>query len=907
MSKKNVYFFGSGNADGKAEMKNLLGGKGANLAEMTRLGIPVPPGFTISTEVCISYYKSKEYPLGLEEEVSDALQKVEEIMKANFGDSETPLLLSVRSGARVSMPGMMDTVLNLGLNDETVQGLIKQTGDPRFSYDCYRRFVAMYGDVVLGLKPESEDEMDPFEEILEAKKQARGVKYDTELIASDLKELVAEFKAAIKKHTGNPFPEDPLDQLWGAIGAVFGSWENERAQVYRKLNNIPDDWGTAVNIQSMVYGNMGEDSATGVLFSRDAATGEKKMYGEYLVNAQGEDVVAGVRTPETFENLAKNETIGHCYPELVKIAETLDQHYRDMQDMEFTIQKGKLWMLQTRTGKRTGFAAFKIAYELAVKEKLITKEEALLRVEPIQLNQLLRPVFDLDQVKMAKQEKRLLTKGLNAGPGAATGRVVFTAADAERYKENNEKVILVRHETSPEDIKGMQSSSGILTARGGMTSHAALVGRQMGKVCVVGAGEIEIDYRKRQFNINGKVIKEGDWISIDGTTGEVMEGEIATRPSEVVEVVIDKSLAPENSETYRIYETFMKWADEYRRLGVWTNADQPDQAANAIAFGAEGIGLCRTEHMFFGGSRIDSMREMILADNADDRRKALDKLLPMQKKDFKRIFAVMDGLPVVIRTLDPPLHEFLPHTEAEQRDLAGKLNIPVEKIKIRVASLLESNPMLGHRGCRLGVSYPEITAMQVQAILEAACEVKQEGIDVKPEIMIPLVGHINELKMQEEIVRDIAKEVFKKYEMELDYTVGTMIEVPRAAITADKIAEKAEFFSFGTNDLTQTALGISRDDAGRFLPLYVENKIFSTDPFQTVDQEGVGVLMEWAVERGRSTRPDLKIGICGEHGGDPATIEFCHRIGLNYVSCSPFRVPVARLAAAQAVLKEKQM
>jgi pyruvate,orthophosphate dikinase len=908
MSKKHVFYFGSSNADGNATttMKNLLGGKGANLAEMTNLGIPVPPGFTISTEVCTHYYLQKEYPQGLEKQVMEALHKIEAEMNKKFGDPENPLLLSVRSGARVSMPGMMDTVLNLGLNDKAVQGLIKQTNDSRFAFDSYRRFVAMYGDVVLGLKPESEEEIDPFEEILETKKRVYGVNYDTELQVEALQELVNEFKELIEEKTGKPFPEEPIDQLWGAIGAVFGSWDNERAKVYRKLNYIPDDWGTAVNIQAMVFGNMGEDSATGVLFSRNAATGEKKLYGEYLINAQGEDVVAGVRTPEEFENLKSNELIGHCYDDLVGIAERLDLHYRDMQDMEFTIQKGKLWMLQTRTGKRTGFAAFRIAYELAVKENLISKEEALLRIDPNQLNQLLRPIFNVEEKKKAIKEGRLLTRGLNAGPGAATGRVVFTAANAEEYKKMGDSVILVRHETSPEDIRGMEASTGILTSRGGMTSHAALVGRQMGKVCVVGAGEIQIDYKKRQFKINGTVIKEGDWISLDGTTGEVIEGLIETSPSEVVEVIINKTMSPGESETYQIYENFMNWADEYRRLGIWANADLPDQAANAIAFGAEGIGLCRTEHMFFNGSRIDAMREMILAESKTDRHKALEKLLPMQKTDFIGLYKTMNGLSVTIRTLDPPLHEFLPHNEAEQKALAEKLNIPYEEIHRRIESLREFNPMLGYRGVRLGISYPEITEMQVRAILEAACEVKKEGIEVKPEIMIPLVGRINELKLQEELARTVANEVFKKYGFEVDYKIGTMIEIPRAAIIADKIAKIAEFFSFGTNDLTQTTLGISRDDAGRFLPLYVKQRIIPEDPFQTLDQTGVGKLMEWAVERGRSTRPELKIGICGEHGGDPKTVEFCHRINLDYVSCSPFRIPIARLAAAQAALKEKQ-
>jgi len=735
---KYVYFFGAGKAEGTKDMKELLGGKGANLAEMTNLGIPVPAGFTISTEVCTYYYQNnQQYPEDLEEQVLDGLRKVEKVMEAKFGDSENPLLVSVRSGARVSMPGMMDTVLNLGLNDQTVQGLIKKTNNPRFAYDCYRRFVAMYGDVVLGMKPVSKDDLDPFEEILEEKKKARGIQYDTELTAEDLKELAQEFKAAIKERTGKPFPEDPLEQLWGAIGAVFGSWNNERAIAYRKINNIPDDWGTAVNVQSMVYGNMGEDCATGVAFTRNPASGEKELYGEFLVNAQGEDVVAGIRTPQKIEKL--KDVIPQAYEQLVEIAEKLEKHYRDMQDVEFTIQNSRLWMLQTRVGKRTGFAAFRIAVDM-VEEGLITKEEALMRVEPDQLNQLLRPIFDLKQKGAAIENGRLLAKGLNAGPGAATGRVVFNAPDAVEWKARGEQVILVRIETSPEDIKGMHAAEGILTQRGGMTSHAALVARQMGKVCVAGAGALNIDYKKRQFEVNGQVIKEGDWISIDGSTGEVIEGKIETRPSEVLQVLLDKTLKPEESKTFHTYEQIMKWADEVRRLGVRTNADQPDQAATAIAFGAEGIGLCRTEHMFFGGDRITAVREMILADDEAGRRTALEKLLPMQKEDFIGIFKVMQDRPVTIRTLDPPLHEFLPHTEKEQRELSEKLNVPFEKIQNKIASLHEFNPMLGHRGCRLGIVYPEITEMQTRAILEAACEVKKEGIDVKPEIMIPLVS-----------------------------------------------------------------------------------------------------------------------------------------------------------------------
>ncbi len=902
--KKYVYFFGNGKAEGRADMKDLLGGKGANLAEMTNLGIPVPAGFTISTEVCTYYYQHNyTYPEGLEDQVMEALRKTEEAMGAKFGDPENPLLVSVRSGARVSMPGMMDTVLNLGLNDETVQGLIKKTNNPRFGYDSYRRFVQMYGDVVLGLKPESEAEIDPFEKILEEKKKARGVQYDTDLTAEDLKELVAEFKQLIKEKTGQDFPEDPMDQLWGAIGAVFRSWDNERAKVYRKLNNIPDEWGTAVNVVSMVFGNMGDDSGTGVAFSRDPATGEKRLYGEFLINAQGEDVVAGIRTPIPIEKLG--EMMPDIYKELEQIAEKLERHYRDMQDMEFTIQKGKLWMLQTRVGKRTGFAAFRIAVDM-VEEGLITKEEALLRVEPDQLNQLLRPIFDAEEKKKAIAEGRLLAKGLNAGPGAASGRVVFSATEAVEQAKKGDPVILVRIETSPEDIKGMSAAVGILTARGGMTSHAALVGRQMGKVCIVGAESLVIDYKAKEFRVGGKVVKEGDWISIDGTTGEVIEGKIRTKPSEVLQVLLEKTLKPEESRTYHTYEQMMKWADEFRKLGVRTNADQPDQAATAIAFGAEGIGLCRTEHMFFGGDRIKAVREMIIADTAEDRRKALAKLLPMQREDFIGIFKVMEDRPVTIRTLDPPLHEFLPHTDAELQELADDLGVPFQKIKERVESLKEFNPMLGHRGCRLGITYPEITEMQAQAILEAACEVKKQGIDVKPEIMIPLVSHVNELKEQEKVVRDVAKKVFEAYGFEVDYKVGTMIEVPRAAVRADQIATVAEFFSFGTNDLTQTTFAMSRDDSGKFIPFYLEHDILPYDPFQSIDEEGVGALMEWGVERGRGTRQDLKVGICGEHGGDPRSVEFCHRIHLDYVSASPYRVPIARLAAAQAALKEKQ-
>jgi pyruvate,orthophosphate dikinase len=902
MTHKYVYFFGEGKADGKAEMKELLGGKGANLAEMSALGIPVPAGFTISTEVCSYFYDRGSYPPELEAQVKDALARVEKAMGAAFGDHTNPLLLSVRSGARASMPGMMDTVLNLGLNDTVVEGLIARSGNARFAYDSYRRFVAMFGDVVLGLKPEGKDDIDPFEEILEEKKKGRGIHFDTELTADDLKGLVREFKGAIRDKTGRDFPEDPREQLWLSIGAVFKSWMNERAIVYRRLNNIPAEWGTAVNVQAMVFGNRGEDCGTGVAFTRDPATGEKKFYGEYLINAQGEDVVAGIRTPHKIDQLKKD--MPAIYDQLVSIYQNLEKHYRDMQDMEFTVQNKKLWMLQTRTGKRTGFAAFRIAVD-QVAEGLISREEALMRVEPEQLNQLLRPVFDYAEKAKAIKAGRLLCKGLNAGPGAACGKVVFNAADAERRAKEGEKVVLVRIETSPEDIKGMDASEGILTARGGMTSHAALVARQMGKVCVAGCGTLNIDYRKRQIEVDGKVIKEGDFIAIDGSTGEVIEGAVNTKPSEVLQMLQGKGLDAAQSGTYQTYARIMNWADEVRRLKVRANADQPDQAANAVAFGAEGIGLCRTEHMFFGGERIDAVREMILADDLKGREKALAKLLPMQREDFKGIFRVMKELPVTIRTLDPPLHEFLPHTDKEIDALAKTMGVSADSLKAKVDALHEANPMLGHRGCRLGIVYPEITAMQSRAILEAACAVAKEGIKVHPEIMIPLVGHVNELKAQEKIVRQVADEVFKGQGITVEYMLGTMIELPRAALTADTIAQVAEFFSFGTNDLTQTTFGLSRDDAGKFLPIYVREDILPKDPFQAIDREGVGQLMKWGVERGRSTRKNLKVGICGEHGGEPSSVEFCHGIGMDYVSCSPFRLPVARLAAAQAVLKEK--
>jgi pyruvate,orthophosphate dikinase len=910
---KYVYFFGEGKADGNARMKALLGGKGANLAEMTSLGIPVPSGFTISTEVC-SYYAEHDgaYPSELKKEVETALAKMEKVMESQFGGADNPLLVSVRSGAAISMPGMMDTILNLGLNAVTVQGLVRQTGDERFSYDCYRRFVAMYGDVVLGLKPQEKDEEDPFEVILEAKKRASGIHYDHEMSAQDLKALVQEYKTEIKKKVGVDFPEDPHEQLWGAIGAVFRSWNNPRAIAYRELNAIPDDLGTAVNVQSMVFGNMGKTSGTGVAFTRDPATGADVFYGEYLMNAQGEDVVAGIRTPQPINKRQKGgkdipsleEEMPKVYGQLEEIRSKLDRHYRDMQDVEFTIQQGKLWMLQTRAGKRTGLAALRIAVDM-VQQKVITKEEALLRVEPAQLNQVLRPVFNQQQKQQAIDEGKLIAHGLNAGPGAASGKVVFNAPDAEEWAARDEEILLVRIETSPEDIRGMNAAQGILTARGGMTSHAALVARQMGKVCVAGCGALNIDYKKRQIQVEGHTIKEGDYLSIDGTTGEVILGKIPTRPSEILQVLIEKSMKPDESEIYRYYSKLMSWADEVRRLGVHTNADEPDQARIALAFGAEGIGLCRTEHMFFEGDRIDAVREMILADDKAGREAALAKLLPMQKEDFKGIFQTMGERPVTIRTLDPPLHEFLPHTQEEIDDLARKMGITSEKLQAKVLSLHEANPMLGHRGCRLGIVYPEITAMQAQAIFEAACEVAKDGTRVHPEVMIPLVGDVRELANQRKVVDEKAHEVFSRYGTKVAYKVGTMIEVPRGALTADQVAQEAEFFSFGTNDLTQTTYGISRDDAGKFLRAYLDADIWDADPFEKLDRIGVGQLLEIAVKKGRSTKPELKIGICGEHGGEPSSVEFCHQVGLDYVSCSPYRVPIARIAAAHAALKER--
>ncbi len=897
---KYVYFFGGKKAEGTAGMKNLLGGKGANLAEMVNIGLPVPPGFTITTEVCTYYYDNgKKYPKVLEKQVKEALVKVEKAMGARLGDAKNPLLVSVRSGARASMPGMMDTILNLGLNDKTAQALIDKTGNPRFVYDSYRRFVQMYGDVVLGLRPEGKDAIDPFEEIIESAKHAKGVKSDTDLSADDLKTLVAKFKAAIKEKTGKSFPDDPMQQLWGAVGAVFGSWMNDRAIAYRKMYDIPASWGTAVNIQSMVFGNMGDDSGTGVAFTRDAASGENVFYGEFLMNAQGEDVVAGIRTPLPISQLKKENA--KIYAQLEKNRQVLEKHYRDMMDIEFTIQQGKLYMLQCRVGKRTAFAAIKIAVDM-VGEKLITDREALTRIEPDALNQLLRPIFDLKEKASAVTNGRLLAKGLNAGPGAATGRIVFNAPDAEAWAKRGETVILTRIETSPEDIKGMDAAVGILTARGGMTSHAALVARQMGKVCVAGCGELEINYGTRTMKVKGKTLKEGDWISVDGTTGEVIEGKLQTRPSEVLQVLIDKTMNPKEAPVYQEFAKIMSWADKYRTLKIRTNADQPDQSANAVAFGAEGIGLCRTEHMFFGEGKIGPMREMILADTLEQRRAALAKLLPLQRNDFAGIFEVMNGRPVTIRTIDPPLHEFVPHDEKAQRELAQQMGVPYEKVKARVESLHEFNPMLGFRGCRLGIIYPEITEMQARAIFEAAAQTKKKGINVEPEVMIPLVGNVKELEHQAAIVRAQAEAVIKEYGVKFKYLVGTMIEIPRGALTADEIAKVAEFFSFGTNDLTQTTLGVSRDDAARFLTPYVEKEIYPKDPFEVLDRTGVGSLMRIAVDKGQASRPGIKLGICGEHGGEPSSIEFCHLLGLNYVSCSPFRVPIARLAAARAAI-----
>ncbi len=905
--EKYVYFFGDKQADGHAKMKNLLGGKGANLAEMINIGIPVPPGFTITTEVCTLYNShGRDYVVELiKEQVAENMKKVEAVMGSGFGDPENPCLFSVRSGARASMPGMMDTVLNLGLNEDTVAGLIRKTGNERFVWDSYRRFVQMFGDVVLGMKPASKEDIDPFEEIMEHLKHEKKVENDNDLTTNDLKELVKRFKQAVKRNTGHDFPENPWEQLWGSVMAVFNSWGNDRAVYYRKMHNIPDEWGTAVNVQAMVYGNMGDNSGTGVAFTRDAGTGENIFNGEYLINAQGEDVVAGIRTPQQItlegskrwaalatiseeERASKFPSLEEAMPavfqQLMTLQNKLEQHYRDMQDLEFTIQDGRLWMLQTRNGKRTGAAMVKIAMDM-MREGLVTKKEALLRVEPNKLDELLHPIFDSEGLAKAK----VISKGLPASPGAATGQIVFFADEAEEWANSGKKVILVRIETSPEDLRGMNVSQGILTARGGMTSHAAVVARGMGKCCVSGAGSIQIDYKKRTMKANNKIYHEGDFISLNGSTGEVYEGKIPTK---------DPELSGDFGE-------LMKLANKYTRMSVRTNADSPRDSHVAREFGAVGIGLCRTEHMFFEGDRIKAMREMILANDEAGRRKALDKLLPIQRSDFEGIFEAMQDLPVTVRLLDPPLHEFVPHEESNQLEMAQEMGITVEEVKAKVDELHEFNPMLGHRGCRLGNTYPEITEMQARAIIEAALNLKNKGIKALPEIMIPLTGTPEELKLQEKIVRDTIDKVFTERGDSIEYMVGTMIEVPRAALVADKIAESAEFFSFGTNDLTQMTFGYSRDDAGKFLPVYLQKGLLKHDPFQVLDREGVGQLVDMAICKGRSARKKLKVGICGEHGGEPNSVEFCHLVGMDYVSCSPFRVPIARLAAAQAAVREK--
>jgi pyruvate,orthophosphate dikinase len=904
MSKrKYVYLFGGGKAEGTAEMKDLLGGKGANLAEMANLGLPVPAGFTITTEVCTAYHENnKRYPAGLDADVKKALAFVERVMKAKFGDRENPLLVSVRSGARKSMPGMMETVLNVGLNDVTREGLIKKTGNPRFVYDSQRRLIQMYSDVVMekaaGLEPEEGKGIrQQLEKELEKMKEARGVKEDTELTADDLKELVEIYKGKVKEVLGKPFPEDPMEQLWGAIGAVFQSWNGKRAVAYRKIEGIPDDWGTAVNVQAMVFGNMGETSATGVAFTRNPATGDSNFYGEWLPNAQGEDVVAGIRTPNPINKVGKTEhNRGHeslekamprVYKELYSIRNKLEKHYKDMLDLEFTIQEGKLWMLQCRVGKRNGPAAVKMAVDM-FKERLIKKEEAVLRVTPSQLDELLHPIVD----PAAEKETKPIVKGLPAGPGGATGQIVFTAADAVAWAKEGKKVILVREETNPEDIEGMRAAEAILTARGGMTSHAALVARGWGKCCIVGASAVKIDMNSRSFTVDGQIFKEGDWLTLNGTKGYVYSGKLPMMKA-----------AEENPD----FNAFMKICDMVRSLGVRTNADTPEDATRARSFGAEGIGLFRTEHMFYGkGSEVPlfKLRKMIVSKNESERRAALDELFPHVKEDIKGTLQAMDGLPVTIRTLDPPLHEFVPRNPDERAKLASSLGISVDELNSRAEDLHENNPMMGHRGVRLGITYPEVTEMQVRAIFEAAAELLQEGKKPYPEIMIPVVGTVEELKHQEAIITKVYGEVLAKYNLKrIPYLVGTMIEVPRAALTADKIASVAQFFSFGTNDLTQMGFGFSRDDIGAFLSDYINKKILPEDPFQVIDRDGIGQLMKIAVEKGRATRPDLKIGICGEHGGEPSSVEFCHMIGLNYVSCSPFRVPIARLAAAQAAVK----
>jgi pyruvate,orthophosphate dikinase len=899
---KMIYFFAAKGTEGRGDMKDLLGGKGANLAAMCSIGLPVPPGFTITTEVCNQYYDNgRKMPPALLKELKASVARLEKSVGKKFGDPHNPLLVSVRSGARESMPGMMDTILNLGLNDHTVLALKEATGNGRFAWDCYRRFIQMYGDVVMGVQKRSENEHDPFEDAMAKLKSEFGVTEDTHLTETHLHELVRRFKALIHERTGKKFPNDPMEQLLGSIAAVFRSWMNDRAIVYRAKYRIPAQWGTAVNVQAMVFGNTGDDSGTGVAFTRDPATGENVFYGEYLVNAQGEDVVAGIRTPLPVEEMAKNKNMAAAYAQLVKVRRTLEKRFGDVQDFEFTIERKKLWMLQTRRGKRTALAYVRIAHDM-VREGLMKPEDAIRSADPEAMNQLLQPIFDRAAYEAARTQGRLLCKGLPAGPGAASGEVVLTASKAEALARGGRRVVLVRVETSPEDLRGMIAAEGILTARGGVSSHAALVARQMGKVCVAGAGALEIDYHQGTVTCGGRTLREGDAISIDGTTGEVFTGHIDTADSELKQVLVTRTMKPSESQVYRWYAFVMKLADKYRRLGIRTNADTPDQTRVALAFGAEGIGLCRTEHMFFEGDRIDAMREMILSRTEDARRRALAKLLPFQRGDFEGIFRALDGAPACIRLLDPPLHEFLPHDEAAQQALARKLGVPPEQVAARVQELHEFNPMLGFRGCRLGTVHPEISEMQVRAIFEAAARVQAEGVKVRPEIMVPLVGFARELEMQVELTHRVAREVMAATRQKLQYMVGTMIEIPRGALTADRIAETAEFFSFGTNDLTQTCLGMSRDDSGSFLPRYAELEILRDNPFASIDAAGVGELVRTAVERGRRTRPDIKLGICGEHGGDPASIAFFHQAGLAYVSCSPYRVPVARLAAARAAL-----
>ena len=905
--KKYVYYFGEGHAEGNAKMKDILGGKGAGLAEMTNIGVPVPPGFTISTEVCTYFYDhGKSYPPDLRDTVAENLGRVEHVVGRKFGDPARPLLVSVRSGARASMPGMMDTILNLGLNDETVQGLAKSSNDERFALDSYRRFIQMYSDVVLEVDKEN------FEHELFALRDRVGAQTDAEIRAEALRELVVTYKNIVREKTGNDFPQDVHDQLWGAIGAVFGSWNNQRAITYRKLNGIPDDWGTAVNVQSMVFGNMGDDCATGVAFTRNPSTGERKFFGEYLPNAQGEDVVAGIRTPLPIskaqvvgDEKSLEETMPGVYAQLEDVYKKLESHYRDMQDIEFTIQSGKLYLLQTRTGKRTGFAAVKIACDM-VDETLIVPREAVERVEAGQIIQLLAPVFDAKEKDKALKGGRLLARGLPAGPGAAAGRITFNAERAVQMAKDDDPVILVRIETSPEDIAGMHSAAGILTTRGGLTSHAAVVARGMGRPCIVGAGTLRVDYGRGELRAEGhEPLEEGDWVSLDGTTGEILGGKLPTKPSEVIQVLVENTMKPEQSEVYRNFDRLLKWADEIRTLGVRTNADTPNDARTARLFGAAGIGLCRTEHMFFAEERIIRVREMILARNEEGRRRALEAILPFQKADFEGIFRELAGMPVTIRLLDPPLHEFLPQNEGQISALARDMGWGFVELRAKVAQLHEVNPMLGHRGCRLGITYPEIYEMQVRAIFQAACDVRKEGIDVHPEVMIPLVGTIKELQLTDDMTRRVAAEVIKERGVDVPVIVGTMIEIPRAALIADQLGEIAEFFSFGTNDLTQMTFGYSRDDAGTFLPEYVDKKILPKDPFESIDTVGVGQLVRLGTERGRSANPKLKVGVCGEHGGDPDSIRFFRSVNLDYVSCSPYRVPVARLAAAQAELEQK--